>query len=124
MVPKAFVAVMKDLEVAKERHAVWREVVDYLRTFVDSDVALAKAGIALGKDTAHLVPQPVINEIIDDIVTNKIAPIVDLIHRIEHWEIKEAPHELGNKKDVPKKEAPAPRRAAAKPRPVRPPSKT
>jgi hypothetical protein len=139
--PKVLVEVMKDLERAKERRAVWDEVVEHLKSFIDTDVALAAAGIAVDRDSPRIVPQRVIAEVVESIIREKVAPIVDFIHSTEHWEIAERKNELdtngGSKKSRQEKKAPEEKAGPAKkagpvkkpglriggPKPVRPPSK-
>lgn len=102
---KSLVEAVKELELLKEQLAVWSEVMDHLSTFVDSDVALAKAGIAIEKNSKRIVPQHVVVEIARSITTEKIAPISGKILELEQLPVSENSHGLNGKKSSKKEKA-------------------
>lgn len=122
---RSLVEAVKELERLKEELAVWSEIMEHLRTFVDSDVALAKAGIAIEKNSRRLVPQQVVVEIAHRITTEKIAPISGQIYELEQLQVSENNHGLTGKNSSKKEKASGAkgRPSGGGPRLVRPPSK-
>lgn len=70
------------------RRAIWKEVVDHLNRFVDTDAAKAKHGIA--SDTEEMVvPQTTITGVIVEIENGYLAEIAEELTKIDNSEVAE-----------------------------------
>lgn len=115
------VEAMQELEGLKNLHAIWSEVLDHLDSFVDTDVALAKAGIAVEQGSARLVPQGVISDVMRIIAVEKIVPISARILNLEQLRVAEDKHERNVPKGGQKEKEAAKKRTPNGPRIARPP---
>jgi len=66
--------------------AIWQEVVDHLRRFIDTDAAPAKQGIRT-EGGGMVVPQSAIGEVVGEIEQGPITKIQDEISRIDNSEV-------------------------------------
>lgn len=93
------------------RKAIWQEVVDHLRLFLDTDASKAKHGIKCETEEM-VVPQVTVEEVIGEINNGYLAEISEELNKIDKSEVAEnveKQNERGKKKVVKSKGRKAPR---------------
>jgi len=85
---KIFHEILTHRNESLHRQAVWTEVVEHLKKFLDTDVAPAKTGIAT-KGEGLAVPQIIIEQIIAEIVSGPVSDCMKVLTHIDNQKVAE-----------------------------------
>lgn len=77
---------LSQVESLKYSKAIWLEVIEHLRIFVDDEVRKAKKGIA---SDGRVVPQSIIKEFVDRVLFEELEPLSQKIVSLEKLSVEE-----------------------------------
>jgi len=92
---KPFQAVLEHRRDLLHRQAIWKEIVDHLGRFVDTDASKTKHGIA-AKTEEMVVPQSTITGVIVEIENGYLAEIAEELNKIDNSEVAENVEQKNN----------------------------
>jgi len=87
--PLTLAEAMRKLEDSKYRRVVWNEIVRIISQFVDSETRKADSGIGADGCTSQVVPQEIIQQVIDEVNVEKIEPLEEYISYFENLTVEE-----------------------------------
>jgi hypothetical protein len=71
------------------RQSVWKEIVDHLKQFLDTDTNPAKMGVKSEVGGALVVPQPIIESVVGEIEAGPNNQILEALREIDNSEVAE-----------------------------------